>query len=58
MYAQLDEYNKQLVCEEIKRAIEENEPRAKIVSVNVQSDGDEGAETNALQVRVVYSVVG
>lgn len=59
MYSQLDEYNKGNVCEEIKRAIEENEPRAKIYSVNAQQvEDDDGQDTNALNVTVTYGVIG
>ena len=36
MYEQLNDFNKDKVCEEIKRAIEENEPRAKVESVAIK----------------------
>lgn len=35
MYEQLNDFNKDKVCEEIKRAIEENEPRAEVKSVAI-----------------------
>ena len=38
MYEQLNDFNKDKVCEEIKRAIEENEPRAKVQTVAVDQD--------------------
>lgn len=38
MYQQLNQFNKDKVCEEIKRAIEENEPRAKVQTVAVDQD--------------------
>lgn len=60
MYEQMNQFNKDRVCEEIKRAIEENEPRAKVKSVAVRNSEDNGNEDNGntLHVRVVYSVVG
>lgn len=44
------------MCEEIKRAVEENEPRVEVETVSVKR-GEDG-EGNALHVRLVYSVVG
>lgn len=59
MYEQLNDFNKDKVCEEIKRAIEENEPRASVHSVSVKSGNQDDEENNnTLHVRVVYSVVG
>ena len=56
LYEQMNEFNQDKVCEEIKRAIEENEPRAEVDSVAVKKvDTDDG---NALRVKVVYRVVG
>ena len=57
MYEQMNDFNKDKVCEEIKRAIEENEPRAEVKTVAVKRD-DEGEENNVLRVRVVYTVIG
>ena len=57
MYSQMNQFNQDQICEEIKRAIEENEPRAKVETVAVKRD-DDAEESNALHVRVVYSVVG
>ena len=57
MYQQLNQFNKDKVCEEIKRAIEENEPRAKIKTVAAELDPDLD-DSNALKVQVVYTVVG
>lgn len=45
----MNDFNKDKVCEEIKRAIEENEPRAEIKTVAVKKD-DEDGESNALKV--------
>ena len=56
MYSQMNQFNQDQICEEIKRAIEDNEPRAKVETVAVKRD-DDAEESNALHVRVVYSVV-
>jgi predicted component of type VI protein secretion system len=54
MFAQATQFNKDKVAGEIKRAIEENEPRAEIVSVAVEwRDVD-----NAIMVQVKYDIVG
>lgn len=59
MYSQMNQFNQDQICEEIKRAIEDNEPRAKVETVAVKREDDDGSgESNALHVRVVYSVVG
>ena len=58
MYEQLNEFNKEKVCEEIKRAIEDNEPRAKIDVVAVKTNQEEDAENSTLSIRVVYEVIG
>ena len=58
MYEQLNEFNKEKVCEEIKRAIEDNEPRAKIDVVAVKPNQEEDAENSTLSIRVVYEVIG
>lgn len=55
MYSQMDEFNKSKVIEEIQRAIEDNEPRAKIYGISLIPDD---METNTLKVQVVYSVIG
>ena len=34
MYSQLNQFNKDVVCEEIKRAIEDNEPRVRVSTVS------------------------
>ena len=57
MYSQMNQFNQDQICEEIKRAIEENEPRAKVETVAVKRADDDAEESNALHVRVVYSVV-
>ena len=54
MYNQMTQFNQDSICEEIKRAIEENEPRVQIRTISVKPDED----NNALGVRVVYVVVG
>ena len=54
MYSQMDDYNRDKVAEEVKRAIEENEPRANIKTVALQPD----EENNTMNVKVVYTVVG
>jgi len=56
MYSQMTNFNKNEICQEIQRAIEENEPRAQLQTVDVKPDDDE--ESNVLHVRVVYTVVG
>lgn len=56
LYQQMNQFNQDQVCEEIKRAIETNEPRVSIDSVSVKKDED--PDSNALYVRVVYHVVG
>lgn len=60
MYEQLNEFTKDKVCEEIKRAIEENEPRVDVVSVGVKSDAQDSDndDNNTLHVKVVYTVKG
>ena len=50
----MNQFNEDAVGEEIKRAIEDNEPRARIESVSVKKDDD---DSNALRVRVKYTVV-
>jgi len=56
MYQQMNQFNQDQVCEEIKRAITDNEPRVEVDGVSVKKDDD--PDTNALHVRVVYHVVG
>lgn len=55
MYSQMNQFNKEAICEEIKRAIEDNEPRAEVKSVDVWRQDD---DSNTLSVKVVYTVVG
>lgn len=57
MYSQLNGVNKEKVCSEIKRALEENEPRISIKAVDAKRD-DKDEENNTVHVRVVYTVVG
>ena len=57
MYSQLNGINKEKVCSEIKRALEENEPRISIKAVDAKRD-DSDEENNTVHVRVVYTVVG
>ena len=57
MYSQMNDFNKDSICEEIKRAIQDNEPRVKVESVGVKKD-DEEQDSNALRVRVTYKVIG
>ena len=55
MYSQITDFNKEAVCQEIKRAIEVNEPRVDVISVDARKlDDDE--DTNALRVKVAYRV--
>ena len=54
----MNQFNQDQICEEIKRAIEDNEPRVKVETVAVKRADDDAEESNALHVRVVYSVVG
>ena len=57
MYSQLNGINKEKVCSEIKRALEENEPRISIKAIDAKRD-DSDEENNTVHVRVVYTVVG
>lgn len=56
MYQQMNEFNQDQVCEEVKRAIQENEPRVEVDGVAVKKDED--PDSNALYVKVIYHVVG
>ena len=56
MYQQMNEFNKDQICEEIKRAIQDNEPRVEVDSVAVKKDED--PDSNALYVKVIYHVIG
>ena len=59
MYEQMNDFNKDKVCEEIKRAIEDNEPRADVKTVAVKRDDPDGDDASgALRVQVVYTVKG
>ena len=62
MYAQNVNFNREMIGEEIKRAIEDNEPRAKVVSIGLdlgnEGKEEDGTTSNALHVQVVYKVVG
>ena len=59
MYEQINEFNQDKLCEEIKRAIEVNEPRAEVVSVALKTDDiEQDKENSTLGVRVVYRVIG
>lgn len=55
MYSQMNDFNKDAICEEVKRAIENNEPRVEVDAVLATKDED---NPNALNVKVVYSVIG
>jgi phage baseplate assembly protein W len=54
MYAQAISLNKDKIAGEVKRAIEENEPRVKILTVGV----DWRDEDNAIVVQVRYGIIG
>ena len=56
MYQQMNEFNQDAICEEIKRAIQTNEPRVEVDGVAVKKDED--PDSNALYVRVIYHVIG
>lgn len=56
LYQQMNQFNQDQVCEEVKRAIEDNEPRVDVDSVSVKRDED--PDSNALYVKVIYHVVG
>ena len=56
MYSQMTEFNQDAICEEIKRALEENEPRISVVSVATKQVDDDSS--NALNVQVAYKVIG
>lgn len=56
MYSQMNEFNQDQVCEEVKRAIQDNEPRVEVDGVAVKKDED--PDSNALYVKVIYHVVG
>lgn len=51
----MDKFNQNKVCEEIQRAIEDNEPRVEIKSVSAKQDEE---NENALKVRVAFTVIG
>lgn len=52
----MNTFNQDAICEEIKRAIEDNEPRVEVKSVSAKKDDD--PDSNALHVQVVYVVIG
>lgn len=52
----MNQFNKDEIASEIKRAIEENEPRADIRFVAIDRNEDD-EQNNTLHVKVVYSVV-
>ena len=57
MYSQMIDFNKEAICQEIKRAIEVNDPRVDVISVDARKlDNDE--DTNSIQVKVAYQVKG
>ena len=56
MYQQINEFNQDQICDEVKRAIQENEPRVEVDGVAVKKDED--PDSNALYVKVIYHVVG
>lgn len=57
MYSQMIDFNKEAICQEIKRAIEVNDARVDVISVDARKlDNDD--DTNALQVKVAYRVKG
>ncbi len=63
MYSQVTDFNKEQICQEVKRAIETNEPRVEILSVDAwNKDEDEGSGqdgfSNAIEVKVAYQVRG
>ena len=62
MYQQMTQFNKEQVCEEIKRAIEENEPRVEVQTVSAKviepDSGESSVTSNTLNVRLVYTVIG
>ena len=58
MYEQMNEFNKDKVCEEIKRAIEENESRVQVESVAVKPQEEDSENRSALLVKVIYQVIG
>ena len=61
MYSQITDMNKQQVCEEIKRAIEENEPRVKVESVSMDnSDSDDwnGVVRTNVRYRTIDGKIG
>ena len=58
MYEQVNQFNREKICNEIQRAIEENEPRVIVKSVSVKQSDDKDDNGNALNVRVAYSIKG
>ena len=62
MYSQVTDFNKEQICQEVKRAIETNESRVEILSVDAwNKDGEEGSWdgfSNAIEVKVAYRVRG
>ena len=58
-YSQMNDFNRQVVCEEIKRAIEENELRVNVKGVFAEQEiSEDGYEVNGLRVKVTYEIVG
>jgi len=57
MYQQMNQFNQDAICEEIKRAIQDNEPRVEVEAVSAKKDDDD-PDSNALRVKVLYHVVG
>ena len=44
MYQQITDMNRQQACEELKRAIEENEPRVEVISISMGGGSDSEEE--------------
>lgn len=57
LYSQMNQFNQEEICQEIKRAIEDNEPRVEIKTVAAKVTEDD-TEENRLNIKVVYVVKG
>ena len=58
LYEQSNEFNRDVISQEVQRAIEDNEPRVEVKAVAVKKSDDDDADENTMKVKVVYKVVG
>ena len=57
LYMQMNQFSQDNVCQEIHRAIDENEPRVDLKTVAVKREETDGGSC-VLKVRIAYTVVG